>query len=306
LVSGTVLASTGDAAKNALVYLTVGGSSPLSTITSQNGSWVISISSARTSDLDSFVTIDATTTLLEISANAGAEGVSTAQIYPQSAKPVPSLILGSTHDFKSLPPSEVSEVPRASVELPETATPSSGFEVGDNISTPSASTVTLTSVTQGETVTTTQPEFFGEAPPGTKLTITLESDPITEQVSVPSSGEWNWTPPSDLPEGTHKITIKWTDLSGILRTLTRTFVVQAAEGPAFEATPSATLTPTASATGTPTASPAATKTLTPTATPTATAFATPESGSLTPTLLLSIMGIGVIAFAVMLWKKAEI
>lgn len=306
LVSGTVLASTGDAAKNALVYLTVGGSSPLSTITSQNGSWVISISSARTSDLGSFVTIDATTTLLEISANAGPEGVSTAQIYPQSAKPVPSLILGSTHDFKSLPPSETSEVPKASVELPETATPSSGFEVGDNTSTPSATTVTLTSVAQGETVTTTQPEFFGEAPPGTKLTITLESDPVTEQVSVPSSGEWNWTPPADLPEGSHKITIKWTDVSGILRTLTRTFVVQAAEGPAFEATPSATLTPTASPTGTPTASPTATKTLTPTATPTATAFATPESGSLTPTLLLSIMGIGVIAFAVMLWKKAEI
>jgi hypothetical protein len=306
LVSGTVLTSTGDSAQNALVYLTVGGSSPLSTITSQNGSWVISISTARTNDLTSFVTIDDANTLLEISVNAGPEGVATAQIYPQSAKPVPSIILGSTHDFKSLPPSETSEVPRASVELPETATPSSGFEVGENISTPSATTVTLESVAQGETVATTQPEFFGEAPPGTKLTITLESDPITEQVSVPSSGEWSWTPPTDLPEGSHKITIKWTDISGILRTLTRTFVVEAAEGPAFEATPSATLAPTATPTGTPTASPTATKKPTPTATPTATTFATPESGSLTPTLLLSIMGIGVIAFAFMLWKKADI
>jgi len=306
LVSGTVLTSTGDSAQNALVYFSVGGSSPLSTITSQNGSWVISISTARTNDLTSFVTVDNANTLLEISVNAGGEGVATAQIYPQSAKPVPSIVLGSTHDFKNLPPSETSEVPRASVELPETATPSSGFEVGENISTPSATTVTLESVAQGETVSTTQPEFFGEAPPGTTLTITLESDPITEQVNVPSSGEWSWTPPTDLPEGSHKITIKWTDISGILRTLTRTFVVEAAEGPAFEATPSATLTPTATPTGTPTASPTATKKPTPTATPTATTFATPESGSLTPTLLLSIMGIGVIAFAFMLWKKADI
>jgi hypothetical protein len=212
------------------------------------------------------------------------------------------MIIGSSHDFKSLPASEVSEVPRASVELPDEATPSSGFEVEEGIATPSSSTVTLESVAQGETITTTQPEFFGEAPPGTKLTITLESDPVTDEVNVPSSGEWNWTPPSDLPEGTHKITIRWADASGILRTLTRSFVVQAAEGPAFEATPSATLTPTATPTGTPTASP----TGTPTASPTATVFATPESGSLTPTLLLSIMGIGVIAFGIMLWKKADI
>ena len=301
LVSGTVLAASGAPANNALLYITVGGSSPLSSTTSQNGSWVISISSARTSDLNSFVTIDDATTLLEISVNAGPEGVSTAQIYPQSAKPVPSMILGSSHDFKSLPPSEVSEVPRASLELPDEATPSSGFEV-EEVSTPSATTVTLESVDQGETITTTQPEFFGEAPAGTQLIITLESEPVTDQVTVPSSGDWSWTPPTDLSEGTHKITIRWTDVSGILRTLTRTFIVEAAEGPAFEATPSATLTPTT----TPTATPTATKTPTPTATPTATAFATPESGSLTPTLLLSIMGIGVIAFAFMLWKKAEI
>ncbi len=306
LVSGNVLTSSGSPAKNALVYLTVGGSSPLSTITSQNGSWVVSISSARTNDLASLVTIDESTTLLEISVNAGPDGVSTAQIYPQAAKPVPSMMLGSTHDFKSLSPSESAETPRASVELPETATQSSGFEVEEGTATPSATTVTLDSVTQGETLTTTQPEFFGEAPPGTELTITLESDPITDEVKVPSSGEWNWTPPSDLAEGTHTITIKWTDVSGILRTLTRTFVVEASEGPAFEATPSATLTPTATATATPTASPTATRTSTPTATPTATAFATPESGSLTPTVLLSIMGIGVIAFAFMLWKKAKI
>ncbi|HJX59201.1 MAG TPA: Ig-like domain-containing protein [Patescibacteria group bacterium] len=309
LVSGTILSATGAPSKNTLVYIVIGGGSPLSTITSQNGSWVLSISTARTSNLSSLVSIDDKTTILEVSASSG-DGVSSAQVYPQSAKPVPPMIIGQTHDFKNLPPSEVSGIPEASVSLPEQATPSSGFTVDGQVSTPSATTVTLTSVKEGEVITTTQPEFFGEAPAGTALTVTVESDPVTQELSVPSSGEWAWTPPSDLSEGTHKIIISWKDASGILRTLTRTFVVQAAEGPAFVATPSATLTPTVSPTPTATltATPTATKTPTLTATPTATptTFATPESGSLTPTVLLSIMGIGVIAFAVMLWKKSGI
>jgi chitodextrinase len=94
VISGSVLTSTGSAARDALVYITVGGGSPLSTITSQNGSWVIPLSSARTSNLTSLVTIDEQSTLLEISVNAGADGVSSAQIYPQSATPVPAMMLG--------------------------------------------------------------------------------------------------------------------------------------------------------------------------------------------------------------------
>jgi len=307
LVSGSVITSTGAPAKNALVYITVAGSSPLSTITSQAGSWVLSLSSARTSDLASLIDIDDKTTLLEISVNTGPDGVSSAQIYPQSAKPVPPLILGQVLDFKNLQPTEVSEIPKASVDLPQTATPSSGFEVEGKIPTPSSSTVTLESVDEGEVVNSSKPQFFGEGPAGTTLTITVESDTVTQNVKVPSSGAWNWTPPSGLGEGTHRITISWKDASGILRTLTRTFIVEASEGPAFEATPSATLTPTStpSPTATPTLTSTLTTTLTPTATPTSSS-AVPESGSLTPTLLLSIMGIGTIAFAVLLWKQAKI
>ena len=301
LVSGSVLTSTGQPAKNALLYLTVGGGSLLSTITSDSGSWVIPLSSARTQALSSYVVVDEKNTLIEISANAGPQGVASAQIYPQSARPVPSIILGNTHDFKNLPPSEESGIPKASIGLPDEATPSSGFEVGET-ATPSATTVTLESVEPGEIITTTEPEFFGEGPAGVTLTITLESEPITEAVKVPTSGNWSWSSPEGLTEGAHKITITWRDASGILRTLSRTFIVQAAEGPSFESTPSAS--PTASPKTSPTPSPTATAT--PAATATATAAPVPDSGSLTPTILLFIMGIGVIAFAFLVWKKSEI
>ncbi len=58
LISGTILTSTGAPANQVLVYVSLAGSSPLSVITSQNGGWLIPISSARTSNLNTFLNID--------------------------------------------------------------------------------------------------------------------------------------------------------------------------------------------------------------------------------------------------------
>ncbi len=312
IVSGSILTQTGTPSANSLVYISVGGSL-LSSLTSQSGTWLVPLSSARTQDLKSFLTINESATLLEISVQAGGDQVATAQIYPQSAKPAPPITLGQTYDFKSLPPSSEGEVPKASIDLPTESTPSSGFIIPEETATPSASTVTLASVKEGEVVTSTTPEFFGEGPSGATITITVESDPQSAQIDVPADGDWKWSPPAGLSPGAHKITISWRDAAGILRTLTRTFIVQASEGPAFESTPSAT--PTSTPSSTPTSTPKATTTprATSSATPKATASATPSasavpqpvSGSLTPTIALFIMGIGVILSAFYVWKVAE-
>jgi len=304
-ISGSILTAAGQPAENALVYVTVGGGSPLSTTTSKSGSWVLSLSSARNQNLTAPVLIDDKSTLLEISVNAGPDGVASAQIYPQSAKPVPAITLGQTLNFKALPPSPESGIPTAEIGLPEESTPSSGFNLGtEETAAPSAKAVTLDSISNGEVVSTNKPEFFGAGPKGTTLTVTVESEVITGEITVPVSGEWTWSPPSNLAPGSHKITIQWRDAAGILRSLTRTFVVEASGAPAFTSTPSAT--PTTRLTPTPTSSPSATptKTTTPSATPTQ--YATPESGSLTPTILLFIMGVSVIIFASLVWRKSEI
>jgi hypothetical protein len=247
---------------------------------------------------------------VEISVQAGSRGVATAQIYPASAKPTPPIVLGRTQDFKNLSPSETTGVPKANVSLPSEATPSSGFDVPEGSATPSAETVTLESVDEGEVITSTEPEFFGEGPPGTKITITVESDPVSDTITVPFSGDWNWSPPDDLEEGSHKITLTWRDDSGILRTLTRTFIVQAAEGPAFESTPSASSpTPSPTASASPTLSPSPTASATPTTTPVSTLSGIPDSGNLKPTILYSIMGLGLITFSLVLgyftFRKTE-
>lgn len=313
LISGSLFAATGEPTQASLVYVAIGGTL-LSTTTSKNGSWVIQLSNARSLDLSNYLEIDEKTTLLEISANAGPEGVSQAKVYPQSARPIPLMILGQTYDLRSLGPSQNPESPEASVEIPEGPSEGeSGFVVPSAQPAGTTKTVTLESIDEGEIVTSTTPEFFGEGPEGTAITIKVESEAQTTQLKIPSSGDWKWSPPAGLSEGVHKITITWKDTKGITRTLTKTFIVQAAEGPAFVATPSATPTgpgtPTASGTGSPKSTtsptPSASASATPTVTASATAFPQPESGGLTPTLLFSILGIGAFAISFVIWKYSD-
>ena len=308
VISGKVQDPEGNPASGVLVYVAIGGGTPLSTLTSSDGNWVIPISTSRTADLSSLIDIDEENTLAEISVQGGNRGVASAQIFPISAKPAPPITLGQVHDFRNLPPSTPGETPGATIEIPEGQEEQSGFEIPETGSTSSAS-VTLKSVDSGEIVATTQPEFFGEGPGGTVITITVESEPIIDQVTVAGNGEWSWSPPEDLPSGTHKITLSWRDAQGILRTLTRSFVVQAANEPAFTATPSASPTPRATQTPTPTpkttASPTPKATLTPTLTPTptkkssptATSSSLPDAGSSMKTLALIVFAISLVTFS---------
>lgn len=303
LISGSVLTSTGQPVKNALVYANVGGYF-LSTLTSDSGNYVFQLGNVRSQGLNSYPSVDPSQTLVELFVQSGT-GVSSAKIFPQSAKPVPPLIMGQNHDFRSLPPSKDDGVPSASLELPEDATSESKFSVPDDLTIKTTQeSVTLDSVDEGETITSTSPEFFGDGPKGTTLTVKVESEnPMSADVKIASNGSWSWTPPEGLAEGVHKITITWIDVDGITRSLTRNFVVQAGEAPAFEASDSGSLsetaTPSPTATAKATASPTASPTQTPTAPP------TPETGSLTPTLLFTILGLGVMALSFAIWKYSN-
>ncbi len=116
--SGKILTTTGRPAENALVYLSVGGSSLLSTTTGEDGSWLMPISNARDASLAFYKTINENS-LIEISVFAGtAYGNASAQVYPDSANSIPPIILGGFHDFKSLGSGGEDSVPSADVNLP--------------------------------------------------------------------------------------------------------------------------------------------------------------------------------------------
>lgn len=298
VISGSVIKASGQAAKRALVYMTVDGYLA-STLTSDTGNFVFQLANIRTSGLNAFAIISSSQTLLDISVVGGPDGVSSAKVFPQSAKPIPPIILGQIFDFRSLAPNDSTQIPNSTLSLPEDATKESKFSVSQTSGTPSPTSVILESINEGEVVTSTKPAFFGRGPAGETIVIKVESEvPITQTMEIAKDGTWTWSPPTDLATGAHKVTISWVDSTGITRNLTRDFVVQAGEAPSFEATPSQTLaTPTASGTATPKA------TIKPTAS--ASAAPVPVTGSLTYTYLLSIMGIAVIAFSFFVWRMSE-
>lgn len=309
VASGKIVNSAGAGVANAIVYSVLGGGSTLSTTTSDDGSWLINISNTRTLDLRSFVEINMSTTLLELNVQAGIQGIATAQIYPRSANPIPDIALGEVHDFRNLPANNGDESLNTNVN------------VGDEEDLE----VTLDSVGEGEIVNTAEPEFFGSGPAGTEITVTVESDPQTQDVQVTNDGAWSWSPPSNLEEGFHKITVSWLDADGILQTITRNFIVSAQEGPAFTATPSATPrptsfvlptntpapspTPTIFATPTPTTriTTTTTPTTTPTKTPTpiaTTSPSLPDAGVGTPTVVLVFLSLFMISSGAFLLTKS--
>jgi hypothetical protein len=311
-VSGSVITAAGVPSKRALVYVTVDGYL-LSTLTSDSGNFFLQLAGARSSDLKQLAQIDMAQTLLTVSVEIEAGETSSAQIFPQSANPIPALVLGQVQDYRSLQPITAGENPNANLSLPGSTSQASKFDTSSASGTVKPTSVILESIDEGETITTNEPQFFGKGPAGEAITISIHSEQIPAQtVQIPKSGSWSYSPTTPLSPGPHSITISWLDATGITRTLTRNFVVQAGEVPAFVSSPSGsspTPTPTIQPTVTPalTVSPTPIPTLRPlsTSTPSSTLQPVPVTGDLTPTLLLSIMGIVVVAFSFYVWKVSE-
>lgn len=291
IASGTVLINDGSKPAKTIVYLTI-SNKLLSSQTSDAGSFVIPVSDYIENITDN--------TIVEVSISDGLNSISQAVIYAKNINPIPTIILNKTYDFRSLQQTGDLEAPKSSLSIPESIEISSRFEITKQ-ETPGSINVSLESINEGEIINTTDPEFFGSAPKDTEIKIQVESELQTESLNVSSSGKWKWSPPNNLEPGEHKVTISWNDATGVLRTLTRSFMVQASEGPAFESTPSATpIKPVV--------------TISPTSTPIktaipiviATAVPVPETGSLTATIGLFIMGIGVLLSSIYIWNKSNV
>lgn len=304
ILSGTVLTSSGQPVTRALVYANISGYI-LSTLTSDTGNFVFQLASARSQDLGSYLTIDESQTLVQISVTAGLSGVTSAQVFPQSGRPMPPIILGQVYDFRNSEPSNGTQVPNATLNLPENITKESKFSFSPVSGTPTPTSVILESLKEGEVVTSNKPAFFGRGPGGQTITVSLPTDNISETFQIEKDGTWAFSPADNLPSGTHSMTISWIDGNGITRNLTRAFVVQAGEVPSFEATPSQTLEPTPE--GSPSASPTATPTVTPTPipTPAPTQVPVPVTGTGTPTLLLFVLSLSIICYSLFMWKYSS-
>lgn len=90
----------------------------------------------------------------------------------------------------------------------------------------SPSGITIDSPTKNESVATQKPTIVGTAPPGTTVTITVYSDPITVTVTADANGNWTYTLADELEAGPHTIVVAAQDpTTGQSHTATLAFVV---------------------------------------------------------------------------------
>lgn len=281
---GQVSTASGDPVEGAIVYLSLPGAVPQATLTKPSGSWVIPMAIARSADLTSYAAYDREKDKVEITVQAGALGTSVINTTTGITKPVANIILGENR----------------SGETP-TATPVAGSKFSQGtLATDTGETLIILTPKSGEKVNSQKPEIMGKAPAGSEVTIKVESSRVfTETLTASENGDWTYSVPENLDPGVHTITVT-SIIDGVTKTIKKSFTVEAAgisNAPARVATPSATLVPT------PKATPKPSPTIAPRVAYPSTESGTPQSGSLTPTLILLILGAGLVLAGATSYRK---
>ena len=273
-IYGTVLSQSGTPVEGAVVYVNLGGAAPLSAISKTGGTWALSLATARTTDLGSFVKYDTQATVVNLLVQAGTAGTASAITTTTNDSPVPDISLGESKDFRAAAMPSSSTTTGAG----ETTASKSGFLLNPlvaQVATESGEVTLNNPSFDGEVINATQPAFMGSGPAGKVLAIEIKSSQTyTGSATVDKNGEWQFTAPKGLTAGEHTVTINYIDTDGKEAKISRNFTIAAAgqtEVPAIIATPSAARTSMPS-----------------------TASGIPHPGSENITLLMLLTGLGLI------------
>jgi hypothetical protein len=293
-VYGTILSPSGSVAEGAVVYLNVSNAAPISALAKTNGNWALSLSTARTADLSSYLSYDTQATIVNILVQGGSMGNAPAITTTSNDSPVPDITLGKSHDFRTVADSSVNSLD-ALAQNKESGLSGSGFDLAPVASDSGVATesgeVTLDNPSfNGEVINATQPAFIGVGPPGTVLSVTVNSEnEYTGSATVDEDGNWEFTPPEGLEPGEHTITVNYIDSTGEEQTLSRTFLIAAAgetEVPAITATPSGSVASDSGRTSQP-----------------STKSGVPEPGTWEVTLMMLLSGVGLLFGGVIIKNK---
>lgn len=284
--------------QGALVYLTLDGSQTLSTVTKPSGTWLIPLNLIRTQDLTGFLP---TTDRMDVHITVAQNGTTTTALTDTlNDSPVPDMMLGKTYDFR-----------RANAKAPGTPIALNPTPVGAKAATTvlgastvkPANIVALTIPAQGAALPTTLPLIQGTGIPGKSVSIVLGiTHPAGGSAIVAPDGLWTYTPGKPLAPGQQSVTITTRDIKNKPVAITHLFTIfKSGTQVLGDATPSGTLTPTpttdlAALTPTPTTAISTLSAVTPTPTEsTLAAQEPPTSGYELPTIILLLLGIGLMA-----------
>jgi hypothetical protein len=283
---GQIIAKDNQPAVNAIVYLTVGNSSLLSTRTDSYGLWVIPFTNLRSADLSKRIDLS-DNDIVQITAKTSENQITSGVIDIKSIRQnlnIPIMQIGNSYNFINL----ISKKDIFAANLPYQRI--LGIQTNKTIQP----TLTISENANGNkdidilyptkeqnTAIDNRPKIRGIGPKGTTLTITVKSTPQTAKIVISNDGTWSYRPPKPLSPGIHEIILTGVDQTGKSITLKREFIVlKSGESVLGEATSSATITP--GFTTTPSITPVTSQ---PTITPALTI--SPTIQIITPTLILS-------------------
>ena len=304
-ITGSIVNQDGSSPGNVLMYITSKNMQVRSVLSDENGKYILKLANLRTKNLAAPALLEADTTLELIALTNTA--TSRASFLFQDPS-VPTITLSQNYDFTL----------GRTIILPEVASDagSLSFPVM-NVNPIESATVSIETPRSDEEFSDLQPKFTGTGAPSESVEITIRSEEQQVTVQTDANGNWVYRPQTPLEPGEHTITVKTKDGKGILREVTRSFIVLT-EGSQFtepSVSPKASVTPTGSPTPTipqPTGTPLPTPTtaeipLEVTPTEILTLPTTEPSPTLTPrpsiqpTGSASLNAVGLIAFTMMLF-----
>lgn len=282
LAWGRILEANGNPSQDAIIYLNIPKSLPLSAFAGVDGRWNISLAFSLTDDKSGWFNPEpgVPEEIVVMSTSSSPTIVSS---NTSRNDPVPDIILGKNQDLST----------SKQAILPTSIVP-----------TTTLGELTVDNPKENESITSNLPDFFGRGLAGSTINLVLETMTNTiGQVIVSSSGSWRWSPPKALVSGSHTLRV-----SSLGSTISRHFqVISSDYGLAFSASSSATIAPTIIV-PTPTieSTPIPTPTLTPTPqtkkTLPSTSSGVPTTGNPQLTFVIMLVGIIIILSSIKLFK----
>ncbi|MBI2025750.1 MAG: fibronectin type III domain-containing protein [Candidatus Levybacteria bacterium] len=282
--SGKIFLPTSQSPKEAIVYLTTQNSQVVSTLTKNDGTFLLPLNSLRTSDLKSYFKLEEGQ-LLKILAYG--EGLSSnVVLLSKQSDPVPFITLSNDYDFT------INTIPTATSSA-TTQFPSFSSSLSQEVK----KNPQILTPQKDQSFIDQKPEFKGTAPANETVQIIINSQTqIKADVKTDNNGNWKYRPPQELSVGEHTITIIAKDSLGSVKTITQAFTVNASgsqvSGESGSPTPTKSQTPTQ--TPTLTLSPTSGITQTPTITPTLSVASPTPTTPLPPTGNATIITAGII------------
>ena len=272
---GSVLTSGNQPAEGALVFLTLTGSQTLSSIVKATGTWLIPLSTVRSDSLASYIESDGAV-IQETIRVVSPDGEANALSDTQNDSPVPAITIGKTYDFRGLQ-SKNNKSTLAQATNPNVL--GSQTEVKIALSQPA----------QNAHITSNYPLVSGTGIPGKPVTVTLGiTKPYTGTATVSPDGTWRYSPTKPLAPGRQSVTMTTFTADNKPFAVTNIFeIMKSGTQVLGDATASGSLV-----------TPSPTLATTPVPTSTLAGEPLPISGNFAPTLLLLILGLGLLAGSV--------